>query len=100
MINRRDNGPANIAILRSRTLDIARRDTSRGSLSFKQPYLGSLFKRLSSDERWCSKPLHPSIKRMLADTQTLGNISNGVASFRYLLDHINLKVVGKFWMCH
>lgn len=33
--NRKDNGPANIAILRRRALDLARRDTSRGSLSIK-----------------------------------------------------------------
>ena len=35
--NRKDNGPANIAILRCRAPDLAlvRRDTSRGSLSIK-----------------------------------------------------------------
>jgi predicted transposase YbfD/YdcC len=33
--NRRDNGPANIAILRRRALDVARHDTSQGSLSIK-----------------------------------------------------------------
>jgi predicted transposase YbfD/YdcC len=33
--NRKDNGPANIAILRRRALDLARRDTSKGSLSIK-----------------------------------------------------------------
>ena len=33
--NRKDNGPANIAILRRRALDFARRDTSKGSLSIK-----------------------------------------------------------------
>jgi len=33
--NRKDNGPANIAILRRRALDHARRDTSKGSLSIK-----------------------------------------------------------------
>ncbi len=33
--NRKDNGPANIAILRRRALDVARRDTSKGSLSIK-----------------------------------------------------------------
>jgi predicted transposase YbfD/YdcC len=33
--NRRDNGPANIAVLRRRALDIARRDTSKGSLAIK-----------------------------------------------------------------
>jgi len=33
--NRRDHGPANIAILRRRALDLARRDTSKGSLSIK-----------------------------------------------------------------
>ena len=29
------NGPANIAVLRRRTLDVARRDTSKGSLAIK-----------------------------------------------------------------
>jgi predicted transposase YbfD/YdcC len=33
--NRRDNGPANIAVLRRRALDVARRDTSKGSLATK-----------------------------------------------------------------
>jgi predicted transposase YbfD/YdcC len=33
--NRKDNGPANIAVLRRRALDIARRDKSKGSLSIK-----------------------------------------------------------------
>jgi predicted transposase YbfD/YdcC len=33
--NRKDNGPANIAILRRRALDLARRDTSKGSLLVK-----------------------------------------------------------------
>jgi predicted transposase YbfD/YdcC len=33
--NRKDNGPANLAILRRRALDLARRDTSKGSLSIK-----------------------------------------------------------------
>jgi predicted transposase YbfD/YdcC len=33
--NRKDNGPANIAILRRRALDVARRDTSKGSLSIR-----------------------------------------------------------------
>ena len=33
--NRKDNGPTNIAILRRRALDLARRDTSKGSLSIK-----------------------------------------------------------------
>jgi len=32
---RRDNGPANIAVLRRRALDVARRDTSTGSLAIK-----------------------------------------------------------------
>jgi len=36
--NRKDNGPANIAILRRRALDLARRDTSKGSLSINPPY--------------------------------------------------------------
>ena len=33
--NRKDHGPTNIAILRRRALDLARRDTSKGSLSIK-----------------------------------------------------------------
>jgi predicted transposase YbfD/YdcC len=33
--NRRDNGPANIAVLRRRALDVVRRDTSKGSLAMK-----------------------------------------------------------------
>ncbi len=33
--NRKDHGPANLAILRRRALDLARRDTSKGSLSIK-----------------------------------------------------------------
>ena len=33
--NRKDNRPTNIAILRRRALDLARRDTSKGSLSIK-----------------------------------------------------------------
>lgn len=33
--NRRDNGPANIAVLRRRALDVARRDKSKGSLTIK-----------------------------------------------------------------
>lgn len=33
--NRRDNGPATIAVLRRRALDVARRDTSKGSLAIK-----------------------------------------------------------------
>lgn len=33
--NRRDNGPANIAVLRRRALDVVRRDTSNGSLAMK-----------------------------------------------------------------
>lgn len=33
--NRRDNAPANLAVLRRRALDIARRDTSKGSLAIK-----------------------------------------------------------------
>jgi predicted transposase YbfD/YdcC len=30
---RKDNGPANIAVLRRRALDVARRDTSKGALA-------------------------------------------------------------------
>ena len=33
--NRKDNGPSNIAVLRRRALDLARRDASKGSLSIK-----------------------------------------------------------------
>lgn len=33
--NRRDNGPANFAVLRRRALDVARRDTTKGSLAVK-----------------------------------------------------------------
>jgi len=33
--NRKDNGPANISILRRRALDLARRGTPKGSLSIK-----------------------------------------------------------------
>lgn len=33
--NRKDHGPANIAVLRRRALDVARRDTSKGSLATK-----------------------------------------------------------------
>ena len=33
--NRKDNGPANIATLRRRAAGVARRDTSKGSLSIK-----------------------------------------------------------------
>ena len=52
--NRKNNGPANIAILRRRALDLARRDTSKGSLSVKlkragcaDAFLLSLLKRLA-----------------------------------------------------
>jgi hypothetical protein len=38
--NRTDNGPGNIAILRRRTLDVMRRDTSKGSLSIKLEIAG------------------------------------------------------------
>ena len=33
--NRKDNGPANIAVLRRRAAGVARRDTSKGSRSIK-----------------------------------------------------------------
>ena len=53
--NRKDHGPANIAILRRRALDIARRDTSKGSLSIKlkragwsDAFLLSLLKNLAN----------------------------------------------------
>jgi len=38
--NRKDNGPANIAILRRRALDLARRDTSKASLTIKLKQAG------------------------------------------------------------
>jgi len=51
--NRPENGPANIAILRRRALDLARRDTSKGPLSIKlkragwsDAFLLSLLKQL------------------------------------------------------
>ena len=53
--NRKDNGPANIAILRRRALDLARRDTSKGSFSIKlkragwnHAFLLSLLKQLET----------------------------------------------------
>ena len=53
--NRKDHGPANIAILRRRALDLARRDTSKGSLSIKlkragwnDAFLLSLLNQLAS----------------------------------------------------
>ena len=52
--NRKDNGPANIAILRRRALDLARRDTPKASLSIKlkqagwsDAFLLSLLKQLT-----------------------------------------------------
>ena len=54
--NRKDHGPANIAILRRRALDLARRDTSKGSLSIKlkragwnDAFLLSLLNQLASE---------------------------------------------------
>ncbi len=51
--NRKDNGPANIAVLRRRALDVVRRDTSKGSLSMKlqragwdEAFLRSILTRL------------------------------------------------------
>jgi hypothetical protein len=51
--NRKDNGPDNIAVLRRRALDVARRDTSKNSLSIKlkragwdDEFLLSLLKQL------------------------------------------------------
>jgi len=38
--NRKDNGPANIVILRRRAAGVARRDTSKGSLSIKLKRVG------------------------------------------------------------
>jgi len=38
--NRKDNGPANISILRGRAAGVARRDTSKGSLSIKPKLAG------------------------------------------------------------
>jgi hypothetical protein len=53
--NRKDNGPTNIAVLRRRALDLARRDTSKGSLSIKlrrsgwsDAFLLSLLNQLAS----------------------------------------------------
>lgn len=53
--NRKEHGPANIAILRRRALDLARRDTSKGSLSIKlkragwsDAFLLSLLNKLAS----------------------------------------------------
>ena len=34
-VNRKDNGPAIIAVLRRRSLDVARRDKTKGSLTEK-----------------------------------------------------------------
>ena len=48
--NRKGNGPANIAILRRRALDVARRDTSKGSLSIK-------LKRAGWDDMFLLNPL-------------------------------------------
>lgn len=52
--NRKDNGPDNIAVLRRRALDVARRDTSKNSLSIKlkragwdDKFLLSLLKQLA-----------------------------------------------------
>ena len=52
--NRKDNGPANIAILRRRVLNLARRDNSKGSFSIKLKWAGwsdafllSLLRRLA-----------------------------------------------------
>lgn len=54
--NRKDNGPANIAILRRRALDVVRRDTSKGSLSMKlqragwdEAFLCSILNGLAAD---------------------------------------------------
>ena len=53
--NRKQHGPANIAILRRRALDLARRDTSKGSVSIKlkragwiDAFLLSLLKSLAN----------------------------------------------------
>ncbi|TQM94094.1 ISAs1 family transposase [Roseinatronobacter monicus] len=48
--NRKDNGPANIAVLRRRALDVVRRDTSKTSLSLK-------LKRAGWDEAFLRKLL-------------------------------------------
>jgi hypothetical protein len=52
--NRKDHGPAHIAILRRRALDLGRRDTSKGSLSirvrragFSDAFLLNLLKQLA-----------------------------------------------------
>jgi len=48
--NRKDHGPANIAVLRRRALDVARRDTSKGSLTTK-------LKRAGWDDQFLLKVL-------------------------------------------
>lgn len=62
--NRKDNGPANIAILRRRALDVARRDTSKGSLSIKlkragwdDAFLLNLLNRLGAKWAICDCPV-------------------------------------------
>jgi predicted transposase YbfD/YdcC len=49
--NRKDNGPANIAVLRRRALDVARADTSKGSMAEK-------LKRAGWDHDFLLKLLH------------------------------------------
>ena len=49
--NRKDNGPANIAVLRRRALDVVRADTSKGSMAEK-------LKRAGWDHDFLLKLLH------------------------------------------
>ncbi len=45
-------------------------------------------------------PLHPTIKRMRADAQATGNISNGIAPLSDLLDRIQFELFGKIGLAH
>ena len=49
--NRRDHGPANLAVLRRRARDVAARDTAKGSLSIK-------LKRAGWNENYLIELLH------------------------------------------
>jgi hypothetical protein len=48
--NRKDHGPANVAVLRRRTLDVARTDSRKGSISGK-------LKRAGCDDNYLLKLL-------------------------------------------
>ena len=65
--NRKDNGPANIAVLRRRALDIARRDTSKCSLTIKlkragwdDDFLLSLLRKLQVPQAKRDGPAAPA----------------------------------------